>query len=88
MVVKRLMSAGQLAFDNDLYHHRIYPAITVVVNGGWSKRTHKHSYNAKPGVGMILVQPPRNSCILVSGTNTAPSKNYLLLTHCSGNAAA
>ena len=26
------------------------PAITVIVNGGWSKHTHGHSYNAKLGV--------------------------------------
>ena len=30
------------------------PAITVSVDGGWSKRTHKHSYNAKSGVAVII----------------------------------
>lgn len=30
------------------------PAISVIVDGGWSKRTHKHSYNAKSGVGIII----------------------------------
>ena len=30
------------------------PAITVTVDGGWSKRTHKHSYNAKSGVAVII----------------------------------
>ena len=30
------------------------PAVTVVVDGGWSKRSHKHSYNAKSGVGVIF----------------------------------
>jgi len=30
------------------------PAITVILNGGWSKRTHKHSYNAKSGVAIII----------------------------------
>ena len=30
------------------------PAITVVVDGGWSKRSHKHSYNAKSGVALII----------------------------------
>ena len=29
------------------------PAIMVVVDGGWSKRSHKHSYNAKSGVAFI-----------------------------------
>ena len=34
--------------------HEGVPAITVVVDGGWSKRSHKHSYNAKSGVGIML----------------------------------
>ena len=29
-------------------------ACTVVVDGGWSKRYHRHSYNAKSGVGVIF----------------------------------
>ena len=29
-------------------------AITVIVDGGWSKRSHRHSYNAKSGVGIII----------------------------------
>ena len=28
--------------------------MSVVVDGGWSKRTHKHSYNAKIGVAVIF----------------------------------
>ena len=32
------------------------PAITVVVDGGWSKRSHKHSYNGKSGVVVITGQ--------------------------------
>ena len=34
-------------------HHSEVPAITVVVDGGWSKCSHKHTYNAKSGVGII-----------------------------------
>ena len=30
------------------------PAISVICDGGWSKRTHKHSYNAYGGVGVIF----------------------------------
>ena len=30
------------------------PAITVIADGGWSKRSHKHSYNAKSGVAVII----------------------------------
>ena len=35
-------------------YHEGVPAITVIVDGGWSKRSHKHSYNAKCGVGIII----------------------------------
>ena len=34
-------------------HHGV-PAITVIVDSGWSTRSHKHSYNAKSGVGIII----------------------------------
>ena len=34
--------------------HQGIPSITVVVDGGWSKRSHKHSYNAKSGVAVIF----------------------------------
>ena len=30
------------------------PALCVVVDGGWSKRSHKHSYNTNSGVAIIL----------------------------------
>ena len=30
------------------------PAITMVVDGGWSKRSHGHSYNVNSGVGVIF----------------------------------
>ena len=33
--------------------HEGVPAISVIVDGGWSKRSHKHSYNAKSGIGII-----------------------------------
>ena len=37
------------------------PAITVILDGGWSKRSHKHSYNAKCGVGIIIgLETPKN----------------------------
>lgn len=43
----------KLAEEKGEYHHGV-PAITTIVDGGWSKRSHKHSYNAKSGVGIIL----------------------------------
>ena len=47
MVGENLLIAGQkekqLAIKQGNYHNGI-PAITVVVDGGWSKRSHKHLY--------------------------------------------
>ena len=43
----------QLAIERGSYHEGV-PAITVIVDGGWSKRSHKHSYNAKSGVAVII----------------------------------
>ena len=43
----------RLAEQRGDYHQGV-PAITVIVDGGWSKRSHKHSYNAKSSVAIIL----------------------------------
>ena len=43
----------QLAIQQESYHNGV-PAITVVVDSGWSKRSYKHSYNANSGVGVIF----------------------------------
>ena len=43
----------ELAMNRGDYHEGI-PAITVIVDGGWSKRSHRHSYNANSGVGIII----------------------------------
>ena len=43
----------QIAIEQGRSHHGI-PAITVIVDGGWSKRSHKHSYNANSGVAIII----------------------------------
>ena len=52
-----LLQAGykekQIAIENYEYHQGI-PAITVIVDGGWSKRSHEHSFNANSGVGVIF----------------------------------
>ncbi len=49
--------AGQeerkIAEEKGSFHEGV-PAIAVIVDGGWSKRSHKHSYNAKSGVGVII----------------------------------
>ncbi len=54
---KLMIEAGQeekcLAEERGDCHEGV-PAITVIVDGGWSKRSHKHSYNTKSGVGIII----------------------------------
>ncbi|CAG2245735.1 unnamed protein product [Mytilus edulis] len=37
----------------DIVVHSV-PSVTVICDGGWSKRSHKHSYNALGGVGVII----------------------------------
>ena len=43
----------KLAIERGDYHQDV-PAITVYVDGGWSKRSHKHTYNANSGVAIII----------------------------------
>lgn len=45
----------RLAEERGSFHEGV-PATTVIVDGGWSKRSHRHSYNAKSGVGVIIGQ--------------------------------
>ncbi|XP_050390274.1 uncharacterized protein LOC126809647 [Patella vulgata] len=54
---KDMLRAGaeekRLAIERKDYHQGV-PAITVVCDGGWSKRSHKHTYNALGGVGIVI----------------------------------
>ncbi len=43
----------RMAEERGDYHEGV-PAITVILDGGWSKRSHKHYYNAKSGVAIII----------------------------------
>jgi len=45
-----------------------YPAIRVVLDGGWSKRTYGHGYNANCGVAVII--GARTGKVLHIGTRT------------------
>lgn len=40
----------QLAVKRGEFHE----GVPAMVDGGWSKRAHKHSYNAKSGVAIII----------------------------------
>ena len=59
MVDENLLIAGQkekeLTIEQGNYHNGV-PAITVVVDAGWSKHSQKHSYIADSGVWMIFGQ--------------------------------
>ena len=59
ILTEKLLAAGEeewkLATERGDFNQGV-PAITIVVNGGWSKRCHKHSYNAKSGVAAIFGQ--------------------------------
>ena len=54
---EELLKAGaeerRIAIERGQYHEGI-PTITVICDGGWSKRSHKHTYNAYGGVGVIF----------------------------------
>ena len=56
-LIEAMAQAGteekQHATDNEDYHQGV-PAVSVVADGRWSKRSHKHSYNAKSGVAVIF----------------------------------
>lgn len=57
IVTHELLSAGKEEREHAVKHNKFFedvPACTVVVDGGWSKRSHKHSYNSKSGVGVIF----------------------------------
>ena len=52
-----ILAAGveekELSMKRNDYHQGV-PAVTVICDGGWSKRTHKHTYNALGGVAIII----------------------------------
>ena len=53
----------KFAIENDDFFKGV-PAITVICDGGRSKRTHQHSYNAMAGVGVIVCVTLKNFFIL------------------------
>jgi hypothetical protein len=61
IITKQLAESMRETADEEKMHtistgciHHGIPAITVVVDGEWSKRRHKHPYNAKSGVTVIF----------------------------------
>ena len=57
LLAEEMKKAGeeerQMAIQKDDMFEGV-PAITVTVDAGWSKRSHKHSYNAMSGVAVII----------------------------------
>lgn len=52
-MVEAGLEEKRLAIDRNDFHEGV-PAITVVGDGGWSRRSHKHSYNASGGVAILV----------------------------------
>lgn len=74
----RLLETMVAAAEDEQQHaistnhfHQAIPAVCVVADAGWSKRTHKHSYNAKRCVAVIFGVQPRSYFFSVSETITA-----------------
>ena len=55
-------AAEEEKIERGSFHDGV-PAITVIVDGGWSKRSHKHSYNAKSGAVIIIGTHTGNFCM-------------------------
>ena len=68
LLAETMTAAGEkeckLVIEKGDYHQGV-TAITVVVDRGWSKHSHKHTYNAKSGVAVIIGK--RNKKLLFIG---------------------
>ena len=102
LVEDNLFAAGKeersLAIAQGTFHSGV-PAITVVVDGGWSKRSHKHSYNAKSGVGVIFgaatkkllfigVRNKYCSVCAISDHNNSPCPSHQCFKNWNGSSCA
>ena len=98
LVADNLLTAGKeeraLAIAQGDFHNGV-PAITVVVDGGWSKRSHKHSYNAKSGVGVIFGAAIKEllfnkycSICAISNHNNSPTPSHQCFKNWNGTSCA
>lgn len=57
LLKKEMLEAGseerRLAVESGSFHEDV-PCNRVIVDGGWSKRSHKHSYNAPSGAAVVI----------------------------------
>ena len=83
---------------NVCYHNGV-PAITDVVDVGWSKRSHKYFYNAKSNVGVIFGAAPKKllfievrnrycSVCAVSEHHNLPTPSHRCFKNWSGSSCA
>ena len=91
VVISELLAAGfkekRMVTEKGEYYDNV-PSIIVVVYAGWSKRSHKHSYNDNSGVGVIIVFATQ--CLLFIGVrnkycsicSVARSKGEDVREHC------
>lgn len=85
-----ITQAGELEREMAIKRNNFFegiPAVTVTVDGGWSKRTHKHSYNAKSGVAVIIGNATKkllflgvrnkycSICAVAANKNTTPQQH-------------
>lgn len=69
VLTENMIESGRLEREMDIERNDVHqgvPATTVVADGGWSKRSHKHSYNAKSGVAVIFGQKTKKAAVLSS----------------------
>ena len=88
----------QIAEQSIKYHEGV-PAITVVVDGGWSKWSHKHSYNANSGVGVtfgaatkkllyISVRNKHCAACSIAQKHSSPPPQHMCFKNWSGSSTA
>ena len=84
---------------NRVNYHEGVPAITVVVDGGWSKWSHKHSYNANSGVGVtfgaatkkllyISVRNKHCAACSIAQKHSSPPPQHMCFKNWSGSSTA
>ena len=64
ILVEEMLLAGRKEKDIALADGKLdetVPAIDVIVDGGWSTRSHQHRYTAKSGVAYIIGQKKTKS---------------------------
>ena len=73
LLEEEMKAAGQeerhLALERKDFHEGV-PAITVVMDSGWSKRSHKHSYSAKFRVAVIIGKATKRLLHLAIGVRS------------------